>query len=156
MNKAWLKRKLKLAGTDALYGRFDYMAHDVNICSVKAIVIVEDEFLVRDLVVCELEENGYRVVEFDTADDALPYLRSHGAETLAVVTDVQMPGTLNGLQLAEIVNRIWPEIPVLITSGGPLVDPGRLPRCAKFLRKPWQPDEMVDRIRRLAGRQLNS
>lgn len=119
-------------------------------------MIVEDEFLVRDLVVCELEENGYRVVEFDTADEALPYLRLHGAETLAIVTDVQMPGTLNGLQLADIVSRIWPNIPVLVTSGGPLVDPGRLPRCAKFLRKPWQPDEMVDRIRGLAEQRLSA
>jgi DNA-binding NtrC family response regulator len=133
-----------------LSGRFKSMAHDVNICSAKSVVVVEDEFLVRDLAVSELEENGYRVVEFETADAALPYLRLHGGETLAVVTDVQMPGTLNGLQLADIVSRIWPTIPVLITSGGPLVDPGRLPQCAKFLPKPWHPDEIVDRIRRLA------
>ena len=132
------------------------MAQQLNICSGKTVVIVEDEFLVRDLAVCELEENGYRVVEFDTADAALPYLRLHGGETLVVVTDVQMPGRLNGLQLADIVSHIWPDIPVLVTSGGPLVDPGRLPRCARFLRKPWHPAEIVEKIRSLSRTPLNS
>lgn len=115
--------------------------------SEKIVVIVEDEFLVRDLAVCELEDNGYTVVEFDTADAALPYLRQHGGRTAALVTDVQMPGTLDGLQLTDIVSLIWPDIPVLVTSGGSLVDPARLPHCAKFLRKPWRPAEMMDRIR---------
>lgn len=132
------------------------MTHDVNIGSARAIEIVEDEFLVRDLVACELEENGYRVVEFETADAALPYLRDHGGEALAIVTDVQMPGTLNGLQLADIVSRMWPEVPVLVTSGGPLVDPARLPPCAKFLPKPWQLADMMSRIRGLADTRLAS
>ena len=131
------------------------MADQINICG-KTVVIVEDELLVRDLAVCELEENGYRVVEFDTADAALPYLRAHGDETLAVVTDVQMPGRLNGLELADIVSEIWPGIPVLVTSGGALVDPRRLPPCAKFLRKPWHPAEIVERIRGLARTPLNA
>ncbi len=132
------------------------MAQQLHTGSSNTVVLVEDEFLVRDLTVCELEENGYRVVEFDTADAALPYLRLHGGEIFAVVTDVQMPGTLNGLQLADIVSHIWPDVRVLVTSGGPLVDPGRLPPCAKFLRKPWRPAEIVERIRRLAEAPLNS
>lgn len=132
------------------------MAQQLHTGSSNTVVLVEDEFLVRDLTVCELEENGYRVVEFDTADAALPYLRLHGGEIFAVVTDVQMPGTLNGLQLADIVSHIWPDVRVLVTSGGPLVDPGRLPPCAKFLRKPWHPAEIVERIRRLAEAPLNS
>lgn len=118
---------------------------------VQTVVVVEDEPTVRDLAVCELEDNGYRVVDFETADAALPYLREHGGEACVVVTDVQMPGRLNGLQLADIFAHIWPGIPVLVTSGGPLVDPGRLPRCAKFLAKPWHPADMVDRVRCLAA-----
>ena len=132
------------------------MAQQLNIGLGKTVVIVEDEFLVRDLAVCELEENGYRVVEFDTADAALPYLRLHGVETLAVITDVQMPGTLNGLQLAGMVGDMWPDVPVLVTSGGSLVDPGRLPPCAKFLRKPWHPAEIVEKVRSLSREPLNA
>jgi DNA-binding NtrC family response regulator len=117
-----------------------------NSWSGRTVVVVEDEFLVRDLVSCELEDNGFVVVGFESADDALPYLREHGGETALILTDVQMPGSLNGLDLVEILNRLWPSVPVLITSGGPLVDPRKLPPCASFVRKPWRPDDMVARV----------
>ena len=111
-------------------------------------MIVEDEFLVRDLAVCELEDNGFTVVEFDCADAALPYLREHGVSIWdeRADEDVQMPGSLNGLELVAILDRLWPGVPVLITSGGPLVDPRRLPPCAGFLSKPWRPEDMVARV----------
>ena len=125
------------------------MDRSVDLPSVMTVVVVEDELLVRDLVACELEEHGYRVVEFDTADDALPYLRLHGGGACILVTDVQMPGTLNGLQLADILSHMWPETPVLVTSGGSLVDPKRLPPRAGFLRKPWRPAEIIERVRLL-------
>ena len=126
------------------------MAQTHNSGSRRTVVIVEDEFLVRDLAVCELEDNGFTVVEFDSADAALPYLREHGGDAAVIVTDVQMPGSLNGLELAAILDRLWPGVPVLITSGGPLVDPRRLPACAGFLRKPWLPEDMVARVAGMA------
>ena len=115
------------------------------------VVIVEDEFLVRDLAVCELEDNGFTVVEFETADAALPYLREHGGDAALILTDVQMPGRLDGLGLVELLSRLWPDLPVLITSGGPLVDPRKLPRRATFLSKPWTPEAMVDRVNRIVA-----
>lgn len=128
------------------------MAQFHNTWSGRTVVIVEDEFLVRDLAVCELEDNGFTVVEFDSADAALPYLREHGGEAALVLTDVQMPGALNGLDLAAILDRLWPGVPVLITSGGPLVDPRKLPPRAAFLSKPWQPADMVERVAGLLAR----
>ncbi len=122
------------------------MAQIRNCWSGRTVVIVEDEFLVRDLAVCELEDNGFTVVEFDSADAALPYLREHGGDTALIVTDVQMPGSMNGLDLVELLSRLWPSVPVLITSGGPLVDPRKLPPCAAFLSKPWRPEDMVARV----------
>ena len=115
----------------------------------KIVVIIEDEFLIRELAVCELEDCGYTVVEFDSADAALPYLRQHGGDAALIVTDVQMPGKLNGLQLLEILTQLWPGVPVLVTSGGPLVDPRKLPQRAAFISKPWRPDEMVERVNRI-------
>ncbi len=122
------------------------MAQLNNSWSGRTVVIVEDEILVRDVAVCELEDNGFTVVEFETADAALPYLREHGGEAALVVTDVQMPGSINGLELVEILSHICPGVPVLITSGGPLVDPRKLPACAAFLSKPWRPEDMVARV----------
>ncbi len=128
------------------------MEQTIDIGTGRTVVFVEDEALVRDVAVCELEDHGFTVVEFDSADEALPYLSRHGGEACVVVTDVQMPGALNGLQLVDIVSHLWPTTPVLVTSGGSLVDPQRLPPSARFLRKPWRPSEMVDRVARLAGR----
>ena len=122
------------------------MTQRQNATSGKIVVVVEDEFLIRDLLVCELEDNGFTVVDFESADAAMPYLRQHGGEASLVLTDVQMPGTLNGLQLVDLLLRLWPGIPVLVTSGGPLVDPRTLPPCASFLRKPWYPAEMAARV----------
>ena len=115
----------------------------------KIVVIIEDEFLIRELAVCELEDCGYTVVEFDSADAALPYLRQHGGDAALILTDVQMPGKLNGLQLLDILTQLWPGVPVLVTSGGPLVDPRKLPQRAAFISKPWRPDEMVERVNRI-------
>ena len=127
------------------------MTHITTPGSGKIVVIVEDEFLVRDVAVCELEDNGFTVVEFDSADAALPYLRQHGGEAAIVVTDVQMPGHLNGLEMVDILSQLWPGVPVLVTSGGSLVDPRRLPSCATFLPKPWFPADMVAQVGRMVG-----
>lgn len=128
------------------------MAQIHNLGSSGTVVVVEDEFLIRDLAVCELEDNGFTVVEFESADAALPYLRQHGGEAALIVTDVQMPGAVNGLELVDILSRLWPGIPVLVTSGGPLVDPRRLPACVSFLSKPWRPADMVARVAHMVSR----
>jgi two-component system, response regulator PdtaR len=114
------------------------------------VVLVEDEPLVRDLTVWALEDNGFAVVDFETADAALPYIEQHGDELALVITDVQMPGRINGLQLVDRLSRLWPRLQVLVTSGGPLVNPAALPSCAKFLAKPWRPADLASRARTLA------
>lgn len=114
-------------------------------------IVVEDEFIVRELAVCELEESGFTVVEFPTADEALLHLQDHVGEIAVVFTDVQMPGRLNGLDLVEIVSRQWPGIGVLVTSGGPLVNPSKLPSCARFVPKPWRGADIVSRVRGIAS-----
>jgi DNA-binding NtrC family response regulator len=120
------------------------------------VIVVEDEFLVRELAVCELEEVGFRVIEFATADDALAHLLEHPNEADVVFTDVQMPGQLNGLDLTDIVSRVWPNIRVLVTSGGPLVNPTKLPPCARFVAKPWRGTDIVSRVERLADRAVGT
>ena len=115
------------------------------------VVVVEDEPLIRELALCELEDGGFEVVGFASADEAMGHLAHHGAGTSVLFTDVQMPGQLNGLDLAAIVARRWPAMLVLVTSGGTLVDPTRLPSRAQFVAKPWRSEDIVGRIRRLAA-----
>jgi CheY-like chemotaxis protein len=80
------------------------------------ILVVEDEVLVRALIAEELRAAGCAVAEAGNADAALDYIRAGGRVDL-VFSDVQMPGSLNGLQFAERVRVDYPGIPVILTSG---------------------------------------
>lgn len=124
----------------------DLSAH----CSLR-VVVVEDEPFVRELAVCELEDGGFLVDGFATADEALRHLTDHAAETAVVFTDVQMPGRIDGLALTAIVARSWPDIRVLVTSGGTSVDTGLLPACAIFVPKPWRATDIVRRVTALTA-----
>ena len=114
------------------------------------IALVEDEELVRDVAASELMDLGFKVVEFENADSALPWLEQHGGDVSVVVTDVQMPGVLNGLQLVDLLNHLWPKLAVLVTSGGALVNPSRLPPHARFVAKPWRAADLASRVQTMA------
>ena len=125
--------------------------NDLSAVPSLRIVVVEDEPFVRELAICELEDCGFAVDGFGTADEALRHLVRHAAETAVVFTDVQMPGRLDGLALTDIVARSWPAIGVLVTSGGSSVDMALLPRCARFIPKPWRATDVVLRVTELVA-----
>jgi len=111
------------------------------------ILIVEDELIVRmfasDLLT---EEGGYRVIEAVNADEALTLLEARHDVRL-VVTDVDMPGTLNGFALARIVNMRFPGIKVIVTSGRMSPEVGDLPKGIPFLPKPYADLALISLIR---------
>ena len=74
---------------------------------VAKILVVDDDPLVRFVTADHLQDAGFEVVEAPSADGALPLLEA-GDGIAALVTDVQMPGSMNGLELAQIVRRRWP------------------------------------------------
>jgi CheY-like chemotaxis protein len=80
------------------------------------ILVVEDELLVRIVQVDILREAGFRVAEAQDADEAFDMLRRR-PEIAAVLTDVDMPGSLNGFEFARLVKQGWPEVGVLTISG---------------------------------------
>jgi two-component system, response regulator PdtaR len=75
------------------------------------ILVVEDEVLIRALIAEELRLEGFSVIEADRADDALTYINA-GDQVDLVFSDIQTPGSLDGLQLAEIVRDNYPDIGV--------------------------------------------
>lgn len=117
----------------------------------RVVALVEDEPIVRDVAAVELEDRGFSVVEFASADAALPFLRQNGGDLSLVVTDVQMPGAVNGLELVGLLRRWWPQLKVLVTSGGPLVNPSLLPPTARFIAKPWRPADMASRVQEIVA-----
>lgn len=80
------------------------------------VLVVEDELLIRIGVVEELEEAGFTVLQAATADVAIALLEANPAIRL-LFTDVDMPGSMDGLKLAAAVRNRWPPIRVIVTSG---------------------------------------
>jgi|SRR5215211_5023001 len=114
------------------------------------ILVVEDEFLVRILEVDFLRDAGFRVVEAQDADEAFEMLRRR-PEIAAVLTDVDMPGSLNGFEFARLVKQGWPEVGVLTISGKARPTAGDLPEGVEFVRKPFRPQALVERVRDLVA-----
>ena len=108
----------------------------------KMVLVVEDEPLVRMVAAETLAEAGYLILEAGTGDEALQIITS-GAPLSAVVTDVELPGAVDGLELAKVIEKRWPQIAVIIVSGRRLPPPHELPLKAVFLPKPYSPERLV-------------
>ena len=87
------------------------MAHDPN---APVILVVDDEAMVRMSGVMMLEDAGYEVLEAASADEAMELLK-HAPEVRLMFSDVDMPGSMNGVELATAVNDRWPNIRLLLT-----------------------------------------
>ncbi len=118
---------------------------------VPVVLVVEDEPLIRMHAAILLEDEGFEVIEAATARAALAILEKRGGDAAALFTDVDMPGDMNGLELAGIVHSRWPHIALLVTSGV-LRMSGGLPGGGVFLEKPYTSDAPVQIIRRLIQR----
>ncbi|OCJ62979.1 transcriptional regulator [Agrobacterium tumefaciens] len=116
-----------------------------------AVLVVEDEALVRMGIVDELEDAGFEVFEAANATDAIGILIAN-TRISVMFTDVDMPGGVDGLKLAASVRDRWPPITIIITSGHRIVDVGDLPARARFMSKPYNPDTVVRSIREMTGR----
>lgn len=114
------------------------------------ILVVDDDPLVRLVTADHLLDAGFEVLEAPSADGALPLLDADQGIT-AVVTDVQMPGTMNGLDLAQIVRRRWPLLPIVVLSGYAPTQLGTVPAGATFLSKPYDPDALLRCLATLPG-----
>jgi CheY-like chemotaxis protein len=108
-------------------------------------LVVDDEPLIR-MDACDIiADAGYRVVEAATADQAFAYLQDHPSLQL-VFTDVQMPGEMSGFGLARRVAERWPHICVVVASGAAQPQPGQLPETARFIRKPFTQQVVLETL----------
>lgn len=109
----------------------------------KTILIVEDEALIRMLAVSILVDAGFQVIEAANADQALVALDTH-PEIQAMFTDINMPGELDGFDLAKAVHTRWPDVHLLLTSGKAIWPDANMPSNGIFLPKPYSPDSIAD------------
>jgi CheY-like chemotaxis protein len=106
------------------------------------VLIVDDEALIRMVGSDILEEGGYRVLEAANAAEALKCLEDE-TEVVVLFTDVNMPGTPDGLGLAKLVNSRWPHVKILVASGKVSPGPGDLPDRGMFLSKPYLANDLL-------------
>jgi CheY-like chemotaxis protein len=117
------------------------------------ILLAEDEFLIRLLLVEELTNHGYEVVEAESGDEAAA-LAKDGQLFDLVLTDIQMPGRLDGVGLAQLVRKRQPAVPVIYVTGRPEVlgKIGQLGPRDVFVRKPYSAREVVSVVQKLLER----
>ncbi|WGD56811.1 response regulator [Bradyrhizobium sp. CB1650] len=114
------------------------------------ILVVEDEPFVCIAALEAVTEAGFEVIEARNADEAIAILEKR-PDIHVVFTDIQMPGSMDGLKLAHFVRHRWPPIKIIATSGHAQVTEHDLPEGGRFLRKPYTPDEVVGTIRELVA-----
>jgi two-component system, response regulator PdtaR len=103
-----------------------------------AVLIVEDEPLIRMDAVSLVEDAGFLVYEAGSAAEAIRMLELH-AEIRLIFTDINMPGSMDGLKLAHYVRGRWPPVKIIVTSGRSSVRGEDLPAGAVFVGKPYHP-----------------
>jgi CheY-like chemotaxis protein len=112
------------------------------------ILIVEDEFLLRLESAETIESAGFEVIQAANADEAIAILKAR-PDIHVVFTDIQMPGSMNGLKLARFVRDLWPPIKIMATSGRVIVGDDDLPDGSVFLPKPYRGAEVVATLRKM-------
>ena len=114
------------------------------------VLVVDDEFLVRLNALSLLEEAGFGVLEAGSADEAIAVLERR-KDIRIVFTDINMPGSMDGLRLAHAIRDRWPPIDIVLTSGRMRVRDEDMPERGVFLGKPYEPGELVEMVRSLAS-----
>ncbi len=112
------------------------------------VLVVEDEPMLRIDIAIILEQEGFRVFEARNADQAIDILNAH-AEIHVMFTDIDMPGSMDGLKLAAAVRDRWPPIKIIITSGHRHLSDDMLPVEGRFFDKPYDPGVIIQTMKQM-------
>jgi CheY-like chemotaxis protein len=119
--------------------------------SIPAVVlIVEDEMMLRMRAVDMVEDAGYTPVEALDAAEAVAILESR-SDVALMCTDIQMPGQMDGVELAHTVHERWPKIKIIVVSGQLKLPDLDLPPRSRFLGKPLDAVEVIAEMRDMIG-----
>lgn len=115
----------------------------------KAVVlIVEDSAMIRMGAVELVLSAGYEALEARDADEAIRILESRDDIDL-VFTDVQMPGTMDGIKLSHHIRDRWPPVKLILASGATIIEESSLPGGSRFFSKPYDDTTIIDAMARL-------
>ena len=113
------------------------------------VLVVEDESLLRASAMDMVKKAGFDVIEASDADEAIRILESR-SDIRAVFTDVQMPGSMDGLRLARVIRSRWPPVALIVTSGKTnVMEDDDLPTGGRFLPKPYHQAQIGSVLKQL-------
>ena len=110
------------------------------------VLLVEDEDLIRRMSADQLTHRGFVVLQAADAGQAIAVLEAR-QDIHLLFTDIDMPGTMDGLRLAAVVRTRWPRVPIIVTSGKIAAPP--MPERAVFIPKPYRMPNLVQTINAL-------
>src|SRR5580698_1921544 len=113
------------------------------------VLVVDDEAMVRLLAKTFLKEANVNTLLASSADEAIEMLQSSN-DIHAIITDVQMPGSMDGVQLANAVRDRWPLIAIIVMSALWL-EPSSLPEKSRFFHKPFCPQDIISAVHELVN-----
>jgi CheY-like chemotaxis protein len=114
------------------------------------VLVVEDEPLLRLLAMDVVEDAGFEALYAANADEAVAILETR-TDVRIVFTDVDMPGSMDGIKLAAAVRGRWPPIAIIVVSGHVQVDLADLPDGSRFFRKPYNSEHVIVALREMAA-----
>ena len=114
------------------------------------VLVVEDEFFSRLHAVDLVEAAGYKAIEASNADEAIAILEMR-KDIRIVFTDIDMPGSMDGLRLARAIRDRWPPIELILTSGHVDVPESEVPERGVFFSKPYRDREIIHALQKFAS-----
>ncbi len=111
----------------------------------RSVLVVEDEALLLFTIADELRDAGFIVYEASNADEAIRHLETHTRIDI-MFTDIDMPGSMDGLRLSAAVRDRWPPVKIIVTSGKNRPASEALPAGGIFIPKPYAPDRLTSTI----------
>src|ERR1700704_5615638 len=114
------------------------------------VLVVEDEMMLRMRAVDIVEDAGFTPIQAVNADEALAILESRSDIEL-LFTDIQMPGSMDGLKLAHAVHERWPSIKIILVSGQLTPTEADKPTNSRFFGKPLEVKQMIAELQKMIG-----
>jgi CheY-like chemotaxis protein len=114
------------------------------------VLVVEDDFFSRLHAVTLVEDAGFEAIEAANADEAIAILERR-KDIRIVFTDIDMPGSMDGLRLAHAIRKRWPPIELIVTSGYFNPRDADMPERARFFPKPYSDQEVVSTLQHFAA-----
>jgi two-component sensor histidine kinase/ActR/RegA family two-component response regulator len=121
-----------------------------NSIAIPNVLVVEDEMILRMRAVDIVEDAGFHPVEAVNADEAISILESRSDISL-LFTDIQMPGSIDGLKLAHAVHERWPSVKIILVSGQVKPTDAERPADSRFFGKPLDVAQMIAEVQAMVG-----